>query len=169
MQSDNAFVRMENNVAEETGVSADIIELAAEIVAAFVSNNTVATSDLPSLIVQVHGALQGIGNPAPAAVAEAQKPAVPVKKSVTENFIVCLEDGMQFKSLKRHLRTKYNMTPEDYRAKWGLPKDYPMVAPAYAAARSALAKNMGLGQARKKAPPPPAPAKGRKRPATTAA
>lgn len=154
-------------MAEETGDSANTIELAADIVAAFVSNNTVATADLPSLIVQVHGALQGIGKPAQATVPEAQKPAVAVKKSVTNDFIVCLEDGLQFKSLKRHLRTKYNMTPEEYRAKWGLPKDYPMVAPAYAAARSELAKNMGLGQARKKAAAPP-PAKGRKRAAAAA-
>jgi len=126
------------------------IELAADIVSAYVSNNAVAASDLPALLGDVHTALQrvtkGEAEPAP----EPLKPAVPVRKSVAPDFIICLEDGKKFKSLKRHLRTQYNLTPEQYREKWGLPADYPMVAPNYAAARSALAKEMGLGQQRRR-------------------
>ena len=134
-----------------TEKTSDYIELAADIVSAYVSNNTVAASDLPALIRDVHGALANI-NAAPAApVAEPLKPAVNARKSVHDDFIICLEDGKKFKSLKRHLRTQYNMTPEQYREKWGLPADYPMVAPNYAKARSALAKEMGLGQTRKRA------------------
>jgi len=126
------------------------IELATDIVSAYVSNNTVATADLPALINDVHAALQRLsGGPAEAA-AEPLKPAVPIKKSVMADFIICLEDGKKFKSLKRHLRTHYDMTPEQYREKWGLPADYPMVAPNYAAARSSLAKQMGLGQQRRR-------------------
>ena len=128
---------------------AGLIELTADIVSAYVGNNTVATSDLPSLIRSIHSALGGVGTPV-VAPAEPQMPAVSVKKSLTDDFLICLEDGRKFKSLKRHLRTKYNMSPEDYRAKWGLPKTYPMVAPAYAAARSNLAKQMGLGQGGRK-------------------
>ncbi len=137
----------------EPAESNDFIELTADIVSAYVSNNTVAASDLPNLIADVHSALSRIigGVEAPAPV-EAPKPAVSVRKSVTPDYIICLEDGKKFKSLKRHLRTQYNMTPEQYREKWGLPADYPMVAPNYAAARSALAKEMGLGQQRRKAP-----------------
>jgi predicted transcriptional regulator len=131
---------------------ADIIEMTAEIVAAYVENNTVATSELPGLIASVHGALTGVTT-APAAVeAPPKEPAVPVRKSITPDHLVCLEDGRKFKSLKRHLRTKYNMSPEEYRAKWGLAKDYPMVAPNYAKARSELAKQMGLGQGGRQAP-----------------
>lgn len=130
------------------------IDFTADIVAAYVSNNTVAAADLPALIEAVHRALGQLGTPAPAPVEE-QKPAIPIKKSVTPEYIICLEDGKKFKSLKRHLRTSYGMSPDAYREKWGLPKDYPMVAPAYAAARSELAKNMGLGQSRKKAPAAP--------------
>ncbi|MBS7539345.1 Ros/MucR family transcriptional regulator [Ancylobacter lacus] len=126
------------------------IELAADIVSAYVSRNSVAANDLPALLADVHGALarlsRGEAEPEP----EPLKPAVPPKKSVSPEFIVCLEDGKKFKSLKRHLRTQYNMTPEEYREKWGLPADYPMVAPNYAAARSALAKQMGLGQQRRR-------------------
>ena len=129
------------------------IDFTADIVAAYVSNNSVATADLPALIEAVHRALGQLSAPAAQPVEE-QKPAVPVKRSVTPDYIICLEDGKKFKSLKRHLRTSYGMTPDAYREKWGLPKDYPMVAPAYAAARSELAKNMGLGQSRKKAPAP---------------
>ena len=125
------------------------IELAADIVAAYVSNNSVPASDLPSLIDVIHGALRSAGGPAKAAV-EPPKPAVPARKSITEEFIICLEDGLRFKSLKRHLRTRYDMSPEQYREKWGLAPDYPMVAPTYAKARSALAKEMGLGQQRKR-------------------
>ena len=124
----------------------EIIEMTADIVAAYVGNNAVGAADLPTLIMSVHGALKGVSMaPEPVDVAP-RDPAVPVKRSVTPEFLVCLEDGRKFKSLKRHLRTKYNMSPEDYRAKWGLPKDYPMVAPNYAKARSDLAKQMGLGQ-----------------------
>lgn len=126
------------------------IELAADIVSAYVSNNTVSANDLASLISEVHLALQRIGRGDVEVPAEPLKPAVPVKKSVMPEFIVCLEDGKKFKSLKRHLRTQYDMTPEQYREKWGLPADYPMVAPNYAAARSQLAKQMGLGQQRRR-------------------
>jgi predicted transcriptional regulator len=133
----------------ENKESARIIELAADVVAAYVSNNSLSLNDLPGLIGEVHVALSrvaGRGDAAP----EAQKPAVSVKKSVTPDYIVCLEDGRKFKSLKRHLRTQYDMTPERYREKWGLPTDYPMVAPNYAKARSELAREMGLGQQRRK-------------------
>jgi predicted transcriptional regulator len=130
--------------------SGNYIELAADIVSAYVSNNSVPAGELPSLISDVHMALQRVGNGAAEAPAEAPKPAVSVKKSVTPDYIVCLEDGKKFKSLKRHLRTQYDMTPEQYRETWGLAADYPMVAPNYAKARSDLAKEMGLGQQRRK-------------------
>jgi len=134
----------------ESNASLNFVELAADIVSAYVSNNSVASSELPQLIGDIHTALVRVAGGAVEAPAEAPKPAVSVKKSVTPDFIVCLEDGKKFKSLKRHLRTQYNMTPEEYREKWGLPADYPMVAPNYAEARSALAKKMGLGQQRRK-------------------
>ena len=130
--------------------NSSFIELAADIVSAYVSNNSVAASDLPSLIGDVHGALLRVSTGVTEVPAEAPKPAVSVKKSVTPDHIICLEDGKKFKSLKRHLRTQYNMSPEEYREKWGLPSDYPMVAPNYAAARSNLAKQMGLGQQRRR-------------------
>jgi predicted transcriptional regulator len=126
------------------------IGLTAEIVSAYVSNNTVASGDIPALINQVHSALLRVSNGDAQPAAEALKPAVPVKRSINPDFIVCLEDGKKFKSLKRHLRTQYGMTPEQYRDKWSLPGDYPMVAPNYAAARSQLAKQMGLGQQRRR-------------------
>ncbi len=126
------------------------IELAADIVSAYVSNNSVPVSDLPGLINDVHAALVRVTSGSAPIVTEAPKPAVPIKKSITNDFIICLEDGKQFKSLKRHLRTQYNMSPEDYREKWGLAPDYPMVAPNYAKARSHLAKQMGLGQQRRR-------------------
>jgi predicted transcriptional regulator len=126
------------------------IELAAEIVSAYVSNNSVPASDLPTLIGDVHGAIVRVSSGAAVAVPEVAKPAVAPKKSITNDYIICLEDGRKFKSLKRHLRTQYNMSPEEYREKWGLAADYPMVAPAYAKARSALAKQMGLGQQRRR-------------------
>jgi predicted transcriptional regulator len=126
------------------------IELTANIVSAYVGHNSVPSTDIPNLISQVYAALKrAAGSPA-AAVAELPKPAVPIKRSVTPEYIVCLEDGLKFKSLKRHLRTRYNMTPEQYREKWGLPPDYAMVASNYAAARSKLAKQMGLGQQRRR-------------------
>lgn len=130
----------------------NLIRLVANIVSAYVSNNSVPAAELPGLIVTTHTAILSLGAP-PAPVAE-ERPAPPVsiKKSITPEFIVCLEDRKKFKSLKRHLRTAYNLSPEDYRARWGLPADYPMVAPSYAEARSSLAKKMGLGQQRRKAP-----------------
>ena len=128
----------------------DYIGLTADIVSAYVSNNSVAAADIPALIAQVHGALSRVSNGAADVVSETPKPAVSLKRSVTPEYIVCLEDGKKFKSLKRHLRTQYNMTPEQYREKWSLPPDYPMVAPNYAAARSELAKQMGLGQQRRR-------------------
>jgi predicted transcriptional regulator len=126
------------------------IELTAQIVSAYVGNNSVPSGDIANLISQVHAALRRVTGGQAAAPAEPAKPAVPVKRSINSEYIVCLEDGKKFKSLKRHLRTQYNMTPEQYREKWGLPADYPMVAPAYAAARSQLAKQMGLGQQRRR-------------------
>jgi len=126
------------------------IELTASIVSAYVSNNSVPAQDLSALINQVHSALTRVSSGQGEVVAEPLRPAVSVKKSITADYIVCLEDGKKFKSLKRHLRTQYNMTPEQYRDKWSLPPDYPMVAPNYAAARSQLAKDMGLGQRRRR-------------------
>lgn len=134
---------------EQSG-AANYIELAADIVSAYVSNNSVPSGDLPSLISEVHTALTKVSVGAVEASPEVLKPAIPIKKSVTPDFIICLEDGKKFKSLKRHLRTQYSITPEQYREKWGLPMDYPMVAPNYAKARSELAKEMGLGQQRRK-------------------
>jgi predicted transcriptional regulator len=130
--------------------SGNFIGLTANIVSAYVSNNPVAAADIPALINQVHAALLRVGSGQPEASAEPLKPAVPVKKSINPDYLVCLDDGKKFKSLKRHLRTQYGMTPEQYREKWGLPADYPMVAPNYAAARSQLAKQMGLGQQRRR-------------------
>ena len=126
------------------------IELTANIVSAYVSNNTVPSADIPALISQVHSALARVGGSGGDGSAEPLKPAISVKKSITPEYIVCLEDGKKFKSLKRHLRTQYNMTPEQYREKWALPADYPRVAPNYAAARSQLAKQLGLGQQRRR-------------------
>jgi len=127
------------------------IELAADIVSAYVSNNSVPASDLPGLISEVHSALKRVTTGAPVVQAEPLKPAISAKKSISDNYLICLEDGKKFKSLKRHLRTKFNLTPDQYRDKWNLGSDYPMVAPNYAKARSALAKEMGLGQQRRKA------------------
>jgi predicted transcriptional regulator len=124
----------------------EIIEMTADIVSAFVSNNSVPATEVPALIQSIHRALSGVSTSTEPVESAPREPAVPLKKSVNPDFIVCLEDGRKFKSLKRHLRTKYNMSPEEYRSKWGLPKDYPMVAPNYAKARSDLAKQMGLGQ-----------------------
>ncbi|HEV2365620.1 MAG TPA: MucR family transcriptional regulator [Caulobacteraceae bacterium] len=122
----------------------------AAIVAAYVANNATSTTDLPALISEVHKALRtvvGKGAPEPE---PPKAPAVPIRRSIQPDHIVCLEDGRKFKSLRRHLRTKYNLSPEAYRAKWGLPRDYPMVAPNYAEARSKIAKAMGLGQGGRK-------------------
>jgi predicted transcriptional regulator len=134
-------IKMEN---EHNQYHSDVVELAAEIVASYVAHNSVPASELAHLIHNVHSALTSLGQPVVEEVKH-QEPAVPVKKSVTPDYIICLEDGKKFKSLKRHLRTKFEMSPDQYRAKWGLPSDYPMVAPSYAAARSNLARAMGLG------------------------
>lgn len=121
-----------------------LLSLTTEIVAAHVSNNTVALTDLPALIEQVYKSLATVGTE-PVVTEERPQPAVPIKKSVTPDYIVCLEDGKKLKMLKRHLKTAYNMSPEEYRDRWGLPTDYPMVAPNYARQRSSLAKQIGLG------------------------
>ena len=136
-------------MSDSTG-NGKYIELTAQIVSAYVSNNTVPAGEIPSLINQVHAALARVSGKSGDAPAEPLKPAISVKKSITPEYIICLEDGKKFKSLKRHLRTQYNMTPEQYRDKWDLNADYPMVAPNYAAARSQLAKQMGLGQQRRR-------------------
>jgi len=124
----------------------DLVELSTEIVCAYVSHNALSPSDLPRLISEVHGALGVLQTSELQEQQEERKPAVPVRKSIAPDFIVCLEDGKKFKSLKRHLRTHYNLTPEEYRDKWGLPADYPMVAPSYSETRSRLAKVNGLGR-----------------------
>ena len=127
-----------------------LIELTADVVAAYVSNNPVPVGELPNLIADIHAALGRVGGSAPEVIpVEKQKPAVNPKRSVHDDYIVCLEDGKKFKSLKRHLMTHYNLTPDQYREKWNLDANYPMVAPNYAAARSQLAKTMGLGRKRK--------------------
>jgi len=132
------------------GTGKGYIDLTANIVSAYLSNNPTPASEIPNLISQVHSALTRVSSGRSEAPAEPAKPAVSLKKSINPDYLVCLEDGKRFKSLKRHLRTQYNMTPEQYRDKWGLPPDYPMVAPNYAVARSQLAKKMGLGQQARK-------------------
>ena len=128
-------------------MDAELITLTSQIVSAFVSKNSVQASDLPALISNVYQSLNSLGQPQAAVEAAVDlKPAVPVKKSVTPEYIICLEDGKKLKMLKRHLNTSYNMTPDEYRAKWGLPADYPMVAPNYAKARSEMAVKIGLGR-----------------------
>src|SRR4051812_43821398 len=138
------------DVAGSTQNENNLIELAADIVSAYVSNNSVQSGELPALINQVHSALNNVGGPAPKEASKPE-PAVSIKRSVTPDFIVSLFDGKRYKSLKRHIRTSHDMTPDQYRTFWGLPRDYPMVAPNYAKARSELAKSMGLGQQRRKA------------------
>src|SRR5215212_10947292 len=125
------------------------VELAANIVGAFVTKNSVPRAELPALIASVHGALVDAGRGVEEPPAEELRPAVPIKKSITPDYVICLNDGKKFKSLKRHLRTAYGLTPDQYRARWDLPSDYPMVAPNYAQARSELATKMGLGQKRR--------------------
>ena len=129
----------------EADLRVGLVELTTRIVAAYVSNNTVQASDVPALIVDTHAVLSRISGNEVVVEREELKPKIAPKKSVSPEYIVCLEDGKKFKSLKRHLRTHYNLSPEQYRAKWDLPHDYPMVAPNYARARSELAKKMGLG------------------------
>ncbi|MGY6709507.1 MucR family transcriptional regulator [Oceaniradius stylonematis] len=139
-----------------TETKQNLIEQTTDIVAAYVSNNPLPSSDLPKLIADIHAAISGLSNGA-ATEAEAKPvPAVQIKKSVTPDYLICLEDGKKFKSLKRHLATHHNLTPDEYRQKWNLPADYPMVAPNYSASRSALAKASGLG--RKATPEPAKPA-----------
>ena len=135
----------------DEGNNPELVELTAQIVSAYVSNNTVVAADLPQLILETFGALSRTSSGGPPPIdREEPRPKVSVKKSVMADYLICLEDGKKFKSLKRHLRTHYNMSPEEYREKWGLPHDYPMVAPNYARARSDLAKKMGLGTRREK-------------------
>jgi predicted transcriptional regulator len=126
----------------------DVLRLSADIVAAYVSENTVPAGQIGELVRSVHAAMTGLGGaePAPAAPAERPKPAVPISRSVQQDHIVCLEDGKKLKMLKRYLRSRYGLSPEDYRRRWGLPADYPMVAPAYAQRRSDFAKQIGLGR-----------------------
>lgn len=138
----------EENTARDDDAAA-LSALTADIVSAYVANNTVTASDLPQVIASVSQALTGAAAKALMPQAEEQAPAVSVKKSITPDYIICLEDGKKFKTLKRHLNTHYNLSPDEYREKWGLPHDYPMVAPNYAAARSALAQKIGLGRKRK--------------------
>ncbi|HEX5281669.1 MAG TPA: MucR family transcriptional regulator [Micropepsaceae bacterium] len=133
--------------SENNGLrSDDILKLATEIVAAYVSNNPIPVSEVPAMIKSVHSTLGGLGGGFAGEIQLSQKPAIPVKRSVNPDFIVCLEDGKKLKMLKRYLRSNYGMTPEEYRSKWGLPADYPMVAPNYAAQRSEFAKKIGLGR-----------------------
>ena len=127
-----------------------LIDMTAEIVSAYVGNNEISAAELPSLIQQVYISLADVSQGVTISDNEPLKPAIAVKRSVSSDYIVCLEDGKKFKSLKRHLRAHYDMSPDEYRTKWGLPKDYPMVAPNYAQARSTLAKQMGLGQKSKR-------------------
>lgn len=136
-----------DDIVSVAGEKSDLLEYATGIVAAYVGRNQIPQSDLPVLIKSVFDALAGVSQPvAEIAAPTALKPAVPVKKSVTDEYIICLEDGAKLKMLKRYLRTHYNLSPEEYRAKWGLPPDYPMVAPNYAQARSDMAKRIGLGR-----------------------
>ena len=151
----------------------ELVELTAKIVAAYVSNNSINSSDLPQLINETHAALARATGQSTESEREEQRPKVSVKKSVMPDYIICLEDGKKLKMLKRYLRTHYNLSPEDYRRKWGLPADYPMVAPNYAKRRSQFAKDIGLGTARlgttRKAAPAKKSAKRRGRPASKAA
>ncbi len=137
---------MNDQSSSAPAAEVDLVELSTEIVCAYVSHNAISPSDLPKVIADVHTALKGLRGAETAPPAEELRPAVPVRKSVAPDYIICLEDGKKFKSLKRHLRTHYNLTPEEYREKWGLPADYPMVAPNYSETRSRLAKDNGLGR-----------------------
>jgi predicted transcriptional regulator len=148
----DSLPKEDNDVAEQTSTEqSDLIGMTAEVVAAYVAQNSLPSSELPALIQQIHSTLQQVANGTQQPAEQPLTPAVPVKKSVTRDYIICLEDGKRFKSLKRHLRSSFNLSPEEYRKKWGLPYDYPMVAPNYAETRSNLAKSMGLGNLRQKA------------------
>ena len=148
---------------ESSHMSTTLTKLAADVTVAFVENNSIPAGDVPALIQLVFTALASAAQPPPAAVSSTMQapkaPAISLKKSVTQDYLICLEDGLKFKTLKRHLRSKYNLSPEDYRAKWNLPESYPMAAPTYAAARSALAKANGLGSGGRRVKAKPAPAK----------
>ena len=158
-----------NNMTKDTGPADGIeplLEETTSIVAAYLGNNHVPISEIATLIGTIHEVLATLGQPAEPEVAVKLTPAVPIRKSVTPDYLVCLEDGKKLKMLKRHLRSTYGMTPDEYRAKWKLPADYPMVAPNYAARRSQFAKEIGLGRTRRAEPEPepaPAPAKPRRR------
>ena len=145
---------MSNSVAPTEG-SSELLKLVSEIVASYVSNNPVPVSELPAMIRSVHATLGGLSGTLAMNAVTSQKPAVTVKKSITPEYLICLEDGKKLKMLKRYLRSRYGLSPDQYRAKWGLPADYPMVASNYAAQRSEFAKKIGLGRS--------APAKGRRR------
>ncbi|AMB48110.1 MULTISPECIES: MucR family transcriptional regulator [Methylobacteriaceae] len=136
----------------EDSSAGDHVALVVDIVSAYVGNNSLAVGELPGLITSVHGALAQLSNKPSEPEEVAPTPAVSIRRSIQQDFLICLEDGKKFKSLKRHLRTRYNLSPDEYRARWNLPDDYPMVAPSYAATRSALARTMGLGQQRRKWP-----------------
>jgi len=148
---------IENDPMKNALDSPNLLALTAEIVASFAGNNTVAAGDLPVLIKSVFGSLSSVGQTEVTKAPEVPTPAVPIRKSIGTDFIVCLEDGKRMKTLKRYLATRYKMTPAAYRSRWGLPADYPMVAPAYAEARSAWAKQIGLGRKPTAAPAPAAP------------
>lgn len=137
---------MSNLNETQSGKADELLKFASDIVAAYVSNNPIAVSEIPGMIKTVHATLGGLATGTSSEAATTLKPAVAVKKSVTPEYIVCLEDGKKLKMLKRYLRSRYDLTPEEYRAKWGLPADYPMVAPNYAAQRSEFAKKIGLGR-----------------------
>ncbi len=135
-----------SDTENQSSVDEEVMAMTAEIVAAYVGNNSLPVSAVPELVQTVHHALSGLGKNEPEQPAEPLKPAVSIRRSITPDYLVCLEDGKKLKMLKRHLRTTYGMTPEEYRAKWGLPSDYPMVAPNYAKQRSEFAKKIGLGR-----------------------
>jgi len=137
---------MMSDTISERASRDDLLRMAVDVVAAYVGKNPVPAAQLPDLITTVYSSLSQLESGQPDVKSEAPKPAIPVKKSVTPDYIICLEDGKKLKMLKRHLRTTYNITPDEYRAKWGLPPDYPMVAPNYAAQRSDFAKKIGLGR-----------------------
>src|SRR3954447_12910233 len=134
--------------SKETSGRSDTLSLASSIVAAYVSRNPVPMAELPNVMKSVHGALRGLVALGESPSATTQKPAVPIKKSITPDYLICLEDGQKLKMLKRYLRSRYKLSPDEYRAKWGLPRDYPMVAPNYSAKRSEFAKRIGLGRSR---------------------
>ncbi|MBD8908219.1 MucR family transcriptional regulator [Methylorubrum zatmanii] len=141
----------------EDGTIDDRVALTVDIISAFVSNNSISSGELPGLIVSVHRSLTQLSEKPAEPENPPLTPAVPIRRSIQQDFLICLEDGKKFKSLKRHLRTRYNLSPDEYRARWNLPDDYPMVAPSYAATRSELARTMGLGQQRRKWPGKAAP------------